>query len=232
LSACSAVEAGDYLKVLLAELREKGRYSLVHAPRALEQIPGGLVVDARSLYDFSTRDTGKTPTDRRLAVDLRLLQEYVDRSKWTLRWVSGPQQLADALTKRGSDPTYLLNTLEKGKFMVVRDPQLEKSVQSYGTAVKQLLRDEAATEARKKPETKDQEAKRKARNARKSGNHSRRERHLREEGVHTPARKFYSADGKESPMADHEPEREPEPAVFHALRAGIAFLTEVFPYHP
>ena len=44
-----------------------------------------LVVDARSLCDFASRDTGKTPTDRRLAVDLRLMQEYMTRSNWVPR---------------------------------------------------------------------------------------------------------------------------------------------------
>ena len=110
LSACSAVEYGDYLKVFLAELRTP-KHSLLRAPESMRQMGGILVIDARSFYDFASRETGRLPTDRRLAVDIRLLQEFFTQSKWSLRWVSGSQQLADVLTKEDTSAEYLARVL-------------------------------------------------------------------------------------------------------------------------
>ena len=102
-SACAAVEYADYVKVFLMELR-KPRFSLLRAGDAMRDIEGCLVIDARSLYDFSTKETGRVPSDRRLAVDIRLLQEFFSTSTWSMRWVSGSQQLADTLTKADGNP--------------------------------------------------------------------------------------------------------------------------------
>ena len=72
-SASGAVEYADYIKVFLMELR-KPRFSLLRAGEAMRDIEGCLVLDARSLCDFSSRETGRVPSDRRLAVDIRLLR--------------------------------------------------------------------------------------------------------------------------------------------------------------
>ncbi len=106
------------------------------------------------------------PSDRRLAVDLRLLQEYFRSSKYTLRWVCGPQMLADSVTKIGADPTYLLQVLERGRYQVLRDRGLENKVVSGGKKASRKVTLEEIQMTQKE--------KLRERAARKSGNHKRR----------------------------------------------------------
>ena len=94
----------------------------------LQEVEGAAILDARSVFDFLNTDSGKLPTDRRLALEFRLIQHYVKASKWTLRWVSGPQQLSDVLTKENGDTRYLFWVLANSQFQLLRDTQLESKV--------------------------------------------------------------------------------------------------------
>ena len=75
-----------------------------------------------------SRDSGKLPGDKRLGIDLRLLQYYLQTSDYTLRWVAGQQQLADCLTKTGGDTRYFHWVASAGKHQLVKDEKLESKV--------------------------------------------------------------------------------------------------------
>ena len=89
---------------------------------------GIIAIDGKSLFDYLGRDTGKLPQDKRLGIDLRLLQSYLQGSSWAARWVSGPQQLADSLTKEGADASYLRWVLGPAKYQLHQDKDLQQKV--------------------------------------------------------------------------------------------------------
>ena len=125
------------------------------------------------MFDYVSKETGRTPTDRRLAVDLRILQEYFRSSNYTLRWVCGPQMLADTLTKLTADPTYLHNTLSRGTYQVVRDATLEGKIKKgCKEGKKKAVSSETQTQRLQKKE------KLRERNQRKLQNHHRRMRQI------------------------------------------------------
>ena len=99
----AGLEGSDFYKALLRETRDKNsRLSQDH--EYLMETPGAVCMDARSVFDFLGTDSGKLLSDRRLALDLRFVQHYLKSSNWALRWIAGPQQLADVLTKERGTP--------------------------------------------------------------------------------------------------------------------------------
>ena len=121
-------------------------------------------MDARSVFDFLGTDSGKLPSDRRLALDLRLVQHYLRASQWKLKWIAGPQQLADVLTKENGDIRYLSWVLKNARFQLLRDEKLEDKVSNALSEAEKRLREEESPEERQR-----------RRNKQKSENHKRRE---------------------------------------------------------
>lgn len=126
---CIALEGADYLKVVLAECRY-GKFALDKYRHALQEVEGIAMVDARSVYDYVTRDSGKLPGDKRLGIDWRLPQDYPRGSNYTLMWVAGAQQLADCLTKESADLRYFHCVARRGEFQLIKDEALESKVKS------------------------------------------------------------------------------------------------------
>jgi hypothetical protein len=182
-AATTAVESGDWVKVVLSELRD-GQFKLSRYHEALQNIPGLLLIDAKSVYDYVTRDSGRLPSDKRLAIDLRVLQYYLEASSWGIKWISGPQMLSDVLTKAAADPTYLAWCLNNAKYQVMKDVELDIRVketlnqwrqQTVDNTLEELTTGEApevaeATEGSAPPTSE----KRKERNRRKSLKHQKR----------------------------------------------------------
>lgn len=92
----------------------------------MQEQRGALILDARSVYDDLRTDSGKLPSDRRLALDLRVLQHCTRSSDWDVRWVCGPQMLSDCFTKGAVDTKYLEWAVGKGTYLLVRDDNLEQ----------------------------------------------------------------------------------------------------------
>lgn len=66
----------------------------------LEPLEFGIVTDAKSVYDALTNSTGvSSSTDKRTAIDLAIIREYLRRHNGCIRWIDGTVQLADSLTK-------------------------------------------------------------------------------------------------------------------------------------
>lgn len=162
----AGLEGGDFLKVLLREGRGAG-FRLSRYTQYLKDTPGAIVMDARSVFDFLSSDSGKLPTDRRLALDLRLVQHYITASDWALRWVSGPQQLSDSLTKETGDTRYLFWVMRNSKYQLLRDTHLENKVKQELSEAEKRVREEETPEERQR-----------RRNRQKGANHRRRDQEV------------------------------------------------------
>jgi hypothetical protein len=113
-SACITVEAGDFLRTFLLETKDANFHLHDYASR-LSEVPSAIILDAKSVYDHIISDNGRHPGDRRLAIDLRVLQTYIARGSWHVKWVCGHQMLADVLTKSGVNSAYLFWALSSGR---------------------------------------------------------------------------------------------------------------------
>ena len=157
------------MKILLEEALDR-HFNLVHYQERLLKHSGIPAIDAKSLHDYLGRDTGKLPQDKRLGIDLRLLQSYLQGSSWAVRWVSGPQQLADILTKEDADASYLRWVLGQAKYQLHRDKDLQQKVSTMIDHMQTRILDKALTKDEKNKE----------RNRRKSLKHKSRLDTLRE----------------------------------------------------
>ena len=79
-------------------------------------VPVEAFTDCYSLYEAAHSTT--SVTDKRLRIEIAILREGLSRNEFTLGWVKTDDQLADCLTKRGSDPRKLLERVT-GKEVVV-----------------------------------------------------------------------------------------------------------------
>ena len=101
LSLCEGLEAAIYLNNLIEELT--GHTLEIHA-----------IIDNRSVVDAVRSTT--TVDDKRLRRDISAVKQTLETGEVkTITWVPGNLQLADVLTKRGSNGYKLLNTLHTGK---------------------------------------------------------------------------------------------------------------------
>ena len=56
--------------------------------------------------------------DKRLRRDLNLIKQMIDRKEVeAVQWVDGQHQLADALTKKGVNPSKLLSVVQTGRIV-------------------------------------------------------------------------------------------------------------------
>lgn len=79
-----------------------------------------LALDAKTAFD--TLQTESLPQDRRTALDLMAIKETLldDSNRALCRWVPGPQQLADALTKEKGNKV-LSDFLETNEWSLKED---------------------------------------------------------------------------------------------------------------
>ncbi len=103
--ACVAVDALDcsyYLSYLLNEILKNDT-----------GIPVDAYVDNKSLY-LNVHSTTMVD-ERRLRIDISAIQEMINKNEIrNFNWISTKMQLADTLTKRGSNPANLTRVLENG----------------------------------------------------------------------------------------------------------------------
>ena len=84
------------------------------------------MTDAKSVYDYLSRDGTTTSTDKRMAIEGALLREAVRRPNAYVRWIDGLQNIADVLTKAGTDKTVLHEFLRTGNIGLVQTEQNRK----------------------------------------------------------------------------------------------------------
>ena len=114
------VEQADWLCVFMAEVLDEEPVSMRNWQDAVDRRKRIWCVDARSVYDYLTKEgTGHTK-DRRMAIEGALLKEALQREKAVLRWIDGTQNIADILTKIGVDKAYLIHVLSTGMWTLVQ----------------------------------------------------------------------------------------------------------------
>ena len=86
---------------------------------AIDTLEFGIITDAKSVYDALTKSTGISSTvgDKRTAIDLSIIREYLRRHKGCIRWIDGTLQLADSLTKF-MNADFLRSVLHRGKYQL------------------------------------------------------------------------------------------------------------------
>ena len=106
LSLGDGLDTGLFLKEMFMEIM---------GPKAA-QAPIIAIVDNKSV-EVNLRSTSSVE-DKRLRRDLNLIKQMIDRKEVeAVQWVDGQHQLADALTKKGVNPSKLLSVVQTGRIV-------------------------------------------------------------------------------------------------------------------
>ena len=96
-----AIAQGDWIRALWSEvvlgLILRDWREQVNVPPLIS------VTDSKGNYDHLHNETIGTSEDRKNAIDLATIREYLLRPRMFLRWVDGKAQVVDALTKLHGD---------------------------------------------------------------------------------------------------------------------------------
>jgi len=106
LALYDACDEAIYLCALLSETLFNSKET---------KIPIHALTDNRSLHE-NVHST-KQVHEKRLRINIAELKRMLeDNDIKTIKWLSAKSQLSDCLTKRGVDPSMILNVIQKGKF--------------------------------------------------------------------------------------------------------------------
>ena len=92
-----AVDRHLYVR-LIADMMLHGVFEVGSEWRARLRVGGGVVTDAKSLYDHM-RTTGQIPSERQTTLDLLVAKDLLEQEVFKLYWVPTHRQHADGLTK-------------------------------------------------------------------------------------------------------------------------------------
>ena len=97
--------------------------AMVSASSSTELRNSLAIVDAKSLYDYLSRDTigGQ---DKRTAIEVQIIREDLASLNGAVRWVDHPAMLADGLTKLKGSNEPLFQLLNTGMFRIVEESRL------------------------------------------------------------------------------------------------------------
>ena len=84
---------------LVIDMMLYGHKTLDENWRTTMGISGGVVTDAKSLYDHMGT-TGQIPTERQTMLDLMVARDHLESGAYELFWVPTHRQHADGLTKK------------------------------------------------------------------------------------------------------------------------------------
>ncbi len=100
----TAVEHADFVRAAMSELCDE-TFVLRDWLQGIKRWLQIWVVDAKSVYD-SLRKESSLPSDRRLAIDVACLRDTLSGERNdVVKWIPGPQNPADALTKSTGNDT-------------------------------------------------------------------------------------------------------------------------------
>ena len=150
-----AVEHGDWLIVFLQEMLD-GYVDLRNWEQVVSQRKRVYVTDARSVYDYLSKDGTSTSSDKRMAIEGALLRETVKRPNAHVRWIDGLQNIADILTKFGADEEVFKQFMRDGLLCLTQTEANKKTKEK-----------KQAQRAARKKVTKSEEEKSKKRAARR-----------------------------------------------------------------
>ncbi len=91
-------------------------------------MPGYLVMDAKSLYDWLMKP-GSLPKEKRLALDLAAITDKLARETEFATWTATKRMLADVVPKAMKKvPPYLEYVLSRGKLSLVERPEAKNAL--------------------------------------------------------------------------------------------------------
>ena len=143
MALCEAVEHGEYVRACLAEILDPqfNFRKWEEAASWIEMITG---TDCKSVYDNVSSERGISK-DRMLALDLAQLKETFE-SQWKedsskhrnakLRWLPGPRNVADGLTKYVAVQDVMISVIRDGLYCVADDVRLLARVAETKQAIK------------------------------------------------------------------------------------------------
>jgi hypothetical protein len=104
----TASGTAEWVSLMLAEAKH-GHIDLRQHTQITDRVPIIGVTDCKSLFDavWSVSSPSKVD-DKRVAIDLAIIRQAVERTKMSVRWCPTQLMLADSLTKDQADPADLL----------------------------------------------------------------------------------------------------------------------------
>ena len=105
--------------------------------RELCQVKGGVVTDAKSLFDHLST-AGQVPQERQTMLDLLAAKHLLDQGHFKLFWVPTHRQFADGLTKRMKDALWA-EFVQRGTLSLVETPA-ERAVEEHRKALRKRQR--------------------------------------------------------------------------------------------
>ena len=116
----TGVEAGDYIRSILLELKYPGK-KLLHLDLHFQKAMMACFSDAKSLESTLNKDAGQ-PSDKRVRILVSQVKELIGENDYDesaepfATWVDTSQMLADVLTKIGCEREPLLQALHSGRW--------------------------------------------------------------------------------------------------------------------
>ena len=96
--------------------------NLNEVDKAIKDVPGTVIIDAKSIYDTLTSQNQPTQlAEKRTALELLAYLKNTDANGTQTRWVHGGANIADGMTKLGNHPM-LREFLEKSEWTIIHDP--------------------------------------------------------------------------------------------------------------
>ena len=135
LAMSDVTDRGDYIRGLWHEIIFDAD------PREAEEIGLSMrwVTDCKDLYDCLVKDGALNTREHRLALEVVILRELLQRPKDELHWVATDQMLADSLTKSMSSE-YLLERLQQSEWCLKDAPEVAKRRQAQARAERASVR--------------------------------------------------------------------------------------------
>lgn len=110
-SFASASGIAEWCMLLLAEALD-GPFQLSQVEEVLRRRDHVGITDCKSLYDhLISLGSGGVLDDKRIAIDIAVIRQSVQRSRLTPRWVPTDRMVADGLTKDKGEPLDLLRSV-------------------------------------------------------------------------------------------------------------------------
>ena len=127
-----AVDRHMYGRLIL-DMLLRGCYEVKPTWREDCKVKGGLVTDAKSLFDH-LNTTGQIPQERQTMLDLLAAKHLLDRGLFKLFWVPTHRQFADGLTKRMKDALWA-EFVQRGTLSLVETPA-ERALEEHRRALR------------------------------------------------------------------------------------------------
>ena len=124
VQACAnAYDELEYIKQLYCEIQCERGINTKTADALIATVEGAVIVDAKNLYDATTRVTsaGLQLEEKRLCLEVLHIKERAETTNSVMKWVDSDQQFANDLTKIFS-VDQLLNLLRTGYIGITFDP--------------------------------------------------------------------------------------------------------------